>query len=217
MKFIFFALATGLVSVAPPVLGQQLDLNTPAAEMPQTEPVQPKLAKGLLLMHEGRAFFSPCRDRSYLKIEDVSANGAVLSALQEFGLGSGRNLYVELVAVEQGGLLEVSAINFAHTTARCLGSASNKEQWRAVGLDADWEAAAGVGSLRVEQRDRPELRTSYGALKSEGGQHLIEATGAVLAIAPGMCRIADGTTLTGWRATLNLDGGEVLEGCAWER
>ncbi len=217
MKLPLFVLAAGLISVALPALAEQSGVTEPTTAVPATEPATPKLAKGLMLTYEGRAILSPCRNRSYLNVEDVSADGAVLAALKEFGLAPGRNLYVELLAVEQGGLLEVSGINFAHTTARCLGSASNEEEWHAIGLNAEWEAAAGVGNMRVERSGQPELRTTYAAIKSEGGQYLIESAGAALAITPGLCRVADGSTLTGWRATLKLDGGEVLEGCAWER
>ena len=66
-------------------------------------------------------------------------------------------------------------------------------------------------------RDQPALSVTYDAVKSEYGQHRIEAPGVALAMKPGMCRLADGSTLTGWRATLALDGGEVRDGCAWER
>ena len=46
---------------------------------------------------------------------------------------------------------------------------------------------------------------------------LVLGAGDALALKPGMCRLADGSPLTGWRATLTLDGGEVRDGCAWER
>lgn len=216
MRTSLVALAAGLITVVPPAQAQQEGAPLPPAAQ-TAEAVQPKLAKGLILIHEGRIFLSPCRDRSYFNVDDVSEGGGTFAALKDFGLAPGRNLYVELLAIERGGLLEVSGINFAHTTARCLGASANEEVWHAVGLNSEWEAVAGGGALLVERRDQPALRVTYDAAKSEYGQHRIEAPGVALAIKPGVCRLADGSTLTGWRATLTLDDGEVRDGCAWER
>ena len=216
MNTSLLALAAALIALAQPALAKQ-DAASSALDAQAAQATQPKLAKGLILIHEGRVFLSPCRDRSYFNVDDVSEGGATLAALKDFGLAPGRNLYVELLAIERGGLLEVSGINFAHTTARCLGARANEEVWHAVGLNSEWEVAAGGSALLLERRDQPALSVTYDAVKSEYGQHRIEAPGVALALKPGMCRLADGSTLTGWRATLTLDGGEVRDGCAWER
>ncbi len=214
MKILHSLLLSGLSIAAVPALAAD-----PAVPAPFAAPAssQPKIARGLLLTHEGRVFMAPCRDRSYVNVDDVSEGGAVLSALRDFGFAPGRDLYVELMAVQEGGVLRASAINFAHTTARCLGEAANEEDWRALGLKAEWAAAAGAGALLVERTDAPELRTTYDAVKEEQGSRRIEAEGVALSFTPGLCRVADGNTLTGWRATLTLAGGGALEGCGWER
>lgn len=196
------ALAAELAPIAPMVPTTSVVPTTPMAQISAAAPAQPKIARGLLLLHEGRVFMAPCRDRSYVNVEDVSEGGAVLAALRDFGLAPGYNLYVELMGVQEGGLLRVSGLNFAHATARCLGEAENEEDWRALGLQAEWAAAAGAGALRVERADASELRTTYDAVKDDKGTRSIEAEGVALSFTPGLCRTADGKMLTGWRATL---------------
>jgi uncharacterized membrane protein len=210
MSVFLTILAAGLLAAVTPAMASD---GAPAPAAPE----QPKIARGLLLLHEGRVFMAPCRDRNYLNVEDVSDGGAVLSALKDFGLASGRNLYVELLAVQEGGMLRVSSLNFAHTTARCLGETSNEEDWRALGLRSEWAAAAGAGVLLVERVDAPELRTAYAGVKNDGVQHRIEAKEVTLSFTPGLCRLADGNTITGWHAMLTPGAGAVLEGCGWER
>jgi putative lipoprotein len=183
----------------------------------QQAPAEPKISKGLMLTHEGRFFMTPCRDRSYLNVEDVSADQAVLGALKAFGLAPGRNLYVELLAVQRGGLLEVSGVNFVRTTARCLGETENAEVWRAVGLQSDWEAVAGGGTLLIQGVGDAEIRAMYSAIEHDGERQRIAGAGATLEVEPGICTLADASTMTGWKASLRLRGGEVLQGCAWER
>ena len=152
MKILLSALVAGLSMAALPALAAELapiapmvpttsmvptPPTPPLAQLPAAAaPAQPKIARGLLLLHEGRVFMAPCRDRSYVNVEDVSEAGAVLAALRDFGLAPGNNLYVELIGVQEGGLLRVSGLNFAHATARCLGEAANEEDWRALGLQA---------------------------------------------------------------------------------
>nr|HRM68318.1 hypothetical protein [Thauera phenylacetica] len=152
------ALAAELAPIAPMVPTTSVVPTTPMAQLPAAAaPAQPRIARGLLLLHEGRVFMAPCRDRSYVNVEDVSEGGTVLAALRDFGLAPGNNLYVELMGVQEGGLLRVSGLNFAHAGARCLGEAENEEDWRALGLQAEWAAAAGAGALRVERSTSAEL------------------------------------------------------------
>ena len=187
-----------------------------AADLPPAA-AEAKIARGLMLEHEGRHFLAPCRHRSYLNVEDVSDGGKVLAALKEFGLAPGRGLYVELLAVERGGSLQVSGINFVHTAARCLSEIGDEAGWRAVGLQSAWEAVAGAGRFRVERIGKPVLQFEYGAIEHEGERYRIAAPGASLSLAQGLCRLADGSALTGWQATLVLEEGDTLQGCAWER
>ena len=217
-KFVGLALGLGLAAALPSHAQQIL----PSPPIPpvfegQQEPGEPKIGKGLMLAHEGRYFMSPCRDRSYLNVEDVSTEQAVIGALKDFGLAPGRNLYVELLAVQRGGLLEVSGINFVHTTARCLGDTEHAEIWRAVGLQSDWEAVAGGGTLLIHRAGEPESRVLYGEAERDGERHRIGGAGTALEVEPGICRLEDGSTMTGWKASLRLRTGETLQGCAWER
>lgn len=208
-----------LVAAALPALAQQ----APAPQQPlmppveAAQPAEPKIGKGLVLMHEGRFFMTPCRDRSFFNLDDVSEGEAVFGALKEFGLAPGNNLYVEFYGVERGGLLEVSGINFARTRARCLGEVENDEAWRAVGLQSEWEAVAAGGTLSVTRVGAPEERVLYSAIVSDGAMHRIAGAGTSLEVTPGICRLADGSTMTGWKAVLKLKDGAPLQGCAWER
>ena len=65
----------------------------------------PKLAYGLLMKQGDKVVFTPCRDRSYAMFEDVSADRAVTAALDSVGLATGKKLYVELMAVVDGGMI----------------------------------------------------------------------------------------------------------------
>jgi hypothetical protein len=136
------ALAAELAPIAPMVPTTSVVPTTPMAQLPAAAaPAQPKIARGLLLLHEGRVFMAPCRDRSYVNVEDVSEGGAVLAALRDFGLAPGKQP-LRRADGRAGGrqLLRVSGLNFAHATARCLGEAENEEDWRALGLQAEWAA-----------------------------------------------------------------------------
>ncbi len=211
-------LGLGMIAAAAPVLAQHDQHPQPPEPQPALErPAEPKIGKGLVLMHEGRFFMTPCRDRSFVNLDDVSEGEAVFGALKDFGLAPGSNLYVEFYGVERGGLLEVSGINFARTRARCLGEVENEEAWRAVGLQSEWEAVAAGGTLSVARAGAPEERVLYGAIVSDGATHRIAGAGTALEVTPGICRLADGGTMTGWKAVLTLKGGETLQGCAWER
>lgn len=204
----------GFAMLLPAVLAAQ-----EAASLAATETVAPevKIARGLLLENEGRVFFAPCRDRSYLNVVDDSPGGEVLRALHDFGLAPGSNLYVELLAVQEGGQLRAEAINFARTSARCLGEVNNDEQWRVLGLEGQWAAVAGAGVLLLEQSGRAEIRTSYREIEGAVDEFRIAAELAVLSLRRGLCRLNDGSTLSGWQAQLKTAAGGQLEGCGWER
>ena len=57
------------------------------------------MAYGQMVKQGDKLFFSPCRDRSYAFVEDVSADGSVLKILNSMGVESGKHLYVELLGV----------------------------------------------------------------------------------------------------------------------
>src|SRR5512144_443969 len=86
-----------------------------------TKPIDntPKLAYGQMMKSGDKIVFAPCRDRSYVMFEDVSPDGAVTKALDSVGLAAGKKLYVELLAVVEGGAIKASALNQARTEGRC--------------------------------------------------------------------------------------------------
>jgi putative lipoprotein len=216
-RFLGLVLGLGALAATLPVLAQQAATAPVSIPGEQQTPGGPGIAKGLLLVHEGRVFMAPCRDRSYLNVDDASVGRAVLGALKDFGLAPGRNLYAELLAVQRGGSLEVSGINFVHITARCMRESKDTGEWRAVGLQADWEAMAGGGTLRIERIGEAEAYAIDGEIERDGETVRIAGAGTTLTVAPGICRLADGSTMAGWKASLLLANGEVLQGCAWER
>ena len=82
-------------------------------------------------MEQGdKLIFSPCRDRSYVMLEDVSPDREVTRALDSVGLESGKELYVELLAVVDGGMIRASGLNQARCRQR-TGLAACR--WRGSG------------------------------------------------------------------------------------
>ena len=84
-------------------------LAAPAlASEPPAKPADnsPKLAYGLMMKQGGKVLFSPCRDRSYALVEDVSNDGRVFKGLNMVGLNSGKRLYAELIGVVENGARE---------------------------------------------------------------------------------------------------------------
>ena len=162
MKILLSALVAGLSMAALPTLAAELapiapmvpttsmvptpPPTPPLAQLPAAAaPAQPKIARGLLLLHEGRVFMAPCRDRSYVNVEDVSEAGAVLAALRDFGLAPGNNLYVELMGVQEGGLLRVSGSAPALTSLAPSSEVDGLPDGTAIFV---WAAAGTGGGLR---------------------------------------------------------------------
>ena len=79
----------------------------------------PKIASGLLMKQGDKLVFAPCRDRSYAMVDDISPERMVTRALDSVGLAAGKKLYVELMAVVDGGMLRASGLNLARAEGRC--------------------------------------------------------------------------------------------------
>ena len=103
----------------------------------------PKLASGLLMKQGDKLVFAPCRDRSYAMVEDISPERVVTRALNSVGLEAGKKLYVELMAVIEGGMIKASGLNLARTEGRCQQPGGNEESWRAAGNEPGWLLAVG--------------------------------------------------------------------------
>ena len=202
-------LTLSLIGAAPLVFAG----DAPAA------PSEEKLARGLLLQHEGRLIFSPCRERSYVTVKDVSPGAAVTSTLAELGLKPGKNLYVEFYGTTDGDQLAASAINFARTDAQCQLPGGDSEAWRAAGNNPPWSLVTGGGSLRVIRQDKPDLNLAKVEIKA--GDKLVEIAsperpGVTVRFQRQACRDQAKAMAFGWTVRLTVDGA-TLQGCGWQR
>lgn len=180
----------------------------------------PKLAYGLMMKQGDRLIFTPCRDRSYANVEDVSADGSVTKVLNSIGLDAGKRLYVELLGVLDNGLLKASGFNMARVEGRCQMPGGKEESWRAAGNDPAWALVAGGEHVRLLRYGKPEVVLPYAEFRSEGGVSRYDgsADGAKLAVRldQTLCRDAQANGVFAWTATLDLNG-QTLKGCAWRR
>lgn len=196
-----------------------------AAHAQGTPPVvdtTPKLAFGQMMKQGDKMVFSPCRDRSYATVEDISNNQQVSKALNLVGLGAGKKLYVELVGVIENSVLKASELNLARTDGRCQLPGGQDEAWRAAGNEPGWALVAGAGGeqVRLQRQGKPDVSVPYSAFKPEGGVARFEATKdnqkLSLRFENVLCRDTSTDTVFGWTATVNLNG-QTFKGCAWQR
>lgn len=176
----------------------------------------PKFAYGMLLQHEGRVIFSPCRDRSYSIMEDVSPDHAVTQALNSIGLAAGKKLYVELLAVVEGGALKASALNLAQVEGRCQLPGTSDEAWRAAGNEPGWVLAAGGERIVLKRHGQPDLAAPYLAAKQDGKAVVFAADHLAVRLENTVCRESSGDAVFGWTASVTADD-QALQGCAWQR
>lgn len=176
----------------------------------------PKFAYGMLLQHEGRVIFSPCRDRSYSIMEDVSPERAVTQALNSIGLATGKKLYVELMAVVEGGALKASALNLAQVEGRCQLPGTPDEAWRAAGNEPGWVLAAGGQRIVLKRHGQADLSAPYLAAKQDGKAVVFAAEHLAVRLENTICRDSTGTAVFGWTASVTADD-QTLQGCAWQR
>lgn len=110
-------------------------------------------------------------------LEDVSPDREVTRALDSVGLESGKKLYVELLAVVDGGMIRVSGLNQARTEGRCQQPGGKEESWRAAGNEPGWLLAAGDEAVALKRPGAADLRLPFKVSGNEGGATRIEATG----------------------------------------
>ncbi|MGA9394643.1 MAG: hypothetical protein WCA83_08750 [Azonexus sp.] len=180
----------------------------------------PKLAYGQLMKYDGKLLFSPCRDPSYSTMEDVSQDRAVTKALNSVGLEAGKKLYVELLAVIEGGVIKASAVNQARTEGHCQLPGGNRESWRAAGKEPGWLLAIGNESVALKREGKPDVMTPYAPPTSEGGvtkfKLVTESAKLAIQFDNVLCHDAAANSVFGWTATVEV-GGQTLKGCAWQR
>lgn len=199
-----------------------LGLYAAEGKLPAAKPVDntPKLAYGQALKHGDKVLFTPCRDRSYSVLEDVSPDGVVTKALDSVGLAAGKKLYVELLAVVEGGALRASGINQARTEGRCQQPGGNEESWRAAGNEPGWLLAVGNEVVAVKRPGKPDLRLPFTPPQTAAGVTQVEAAGDGNRLSASfekrLCHDTMADSVFGWTATVNLNG-QTLKGCAWQR
>ena len=180
----------------------------------------PKMAYGLMLKQGDKLVFSPCRDRSYTYVEDVSADGSVTKILNSLGLDAGKRLYVELLSVLDGATLSASAVNMARVEGRCQMPGGKEETWRAAGNDPAWALVAGGEHVQLRRYGNPEVVLPYTEFRTE--DNLTRYDGAnehyklSVRFDKTLCRDTETNGVFAWTATLNLNG-QALKGCAWAR
>lgn len=199
--------------------GQTTQAATAEPAKAEAAPVEDRLASGLLMQHGDRLIFAPCRDRSYTTVDDLSPQAVLTTALKEFGLAPGTNLYVEFVGKLDGGMLRVSGINLASREARCRSFGGAGELWRAAGEKPGWQVVAGEGQLRLKREGKPDWQQAYGEIRQAGETVRISTPGAASAewqFRRQFCHDKAASLLFGWQAEIRIDG-ETLHGCAWQR
>ena len=198
-------------------------LAVPAlANEPSAKPADntPKLAYGLMMKQGGKVLFSPCRDRSYALVEDVSNDGRVFKGLNMVGLDSGKRLYAELVGVVESGMLKVSELNQARTEGRCQQPGEGDEAWRAGGNEPAWGVHQHAGQTVLKRPGKPDLSFPNAVFKREADtvthEFVRDNQRLQLRFERGLCRDTMADTVFGWSAQVTLNG-EALKGCAWQR
>lgn len=198
-----------ILSLTEPVLAQTLE----------TKPTEEQIARGFVMQHDGKMIFTPCRDRSYATVDDLSPNSTVTSSLQTLGLGAGKTLYVEFIGQSDQDMLRVSMINFARTKTRCQLGGGPDELWRATGSNPSWTLVAGAGQLLLKREAMPDIKLSYAEIRTQKTTTQIltpERSGAEWYFHQQVCHDQGAAMIFGWQAELKIDG-MLLHGCAWQR
>lgn len=191
--------------------------NAENAATPITSP--DKLARGLLLLNKDRLIFSPCRDRNYTNVDDVSPGGEVTAALREFGLADGKPLYIEVFGAAAAGMLSINGLNMARSDARCYAPRRSTGEWRA-GAGEAWSLALVEGTATLQRTGHAELTGSYEVMLHTPTQSEIRIAGTTttnIRLTRQNCRDnSNGDRLYAWRAEVTT-ANHKLEGCAWRQ
>jgi len=189
------------------------------AESPPDAP--DKVARGLLLQHQERLIFSPCRDRSYTNVVDASTAGEVTAALRQFGLNDGKPLYIEVFGKAESGILRIDELNMARGDARCYAPRRSTGEWRAGGGDS-WSLTLFEGTATLQRAGQENITGSYEETLKTPMQSEIRvsstSTTTNIRITRQNCRdTSDGDDrLYAWHAEVTTTTGK-LKGCAWRQ
>jgi putative lipoprotein len=180
----------------------------------------PKIASGLLMKQGDKLVFAPCRDRSYAMVDDISPERMVTRALDSVGLAAGKKLYVELMAVLDGGMLRASGLNLARAEGRCQQPGGNVESWRASGNEPGWLLAVGPEVVVLKRLGQPDANVPPTPIVREGGVVRFEAQTEAARLKARfenkVCNDTMADAVFGWTATVEING-QTLKGCAWQR
>ena len=180
----------------------------------------PKIASGLMMKQGDKLVFAPCRDRSYTMVDDISPERMVTKALDSVGLAAGKRLYVELMAVVDGGMLRASGLNLARTEGRCQQTGGNEESWRASGNEPGWLLAIGPEVVVLKRLGQPDVNVPGAPTVRDGGVVRFEARTEASRIKARfenkVCHDTMADAVFGWTATVEING-QTLKGCAWQR
>ena len=180
----------------------------------------PRIASGLLMKQGDRLVFAPCRDRSYTMVDDISPEGMVTRALDSVGLAAGKKLYVELMAVVDGGMLRASGLNLARAEGRCQQTGGNEESWRASGNEPGWLLAVGPEVVVLKRLGQPDVNVPGAPTVRDGGivrfEARTEASRLKARFENKVCNDTMADAVFGWTATVEING-QTLKGCAWQR
>ena len=224
------SMKTGLISLllaalVAPVLAALPDdalrvTDLPENSAPPTVPAAPKLAYGVLMQHQEKLVFSPCRDRSYVLVEDVSPRRVLTGHFAEMGLPRGQRLYVELIGIVENGKLLASDFNMLRVEGRCQMPGGREESWRAAGNDPAWALVLGAEYVQVQRFGQPELALPFSGIEGEGNVRQFSASGdwgrLSLRFDKQSCLDGAAQARFAWSARVELNG-ELLQGCAWQR
>ena len=180
----------------------------------------PRIASGLLMKQGDKLVFAPCRDRSYAMVDDISPERMVTRALDSVGLAAGKKLYVELIAVLDGGMLRASGLNLARAEGRCQQPGGNVESWRASGNEPGWLLAVGPEVVVLKRLGQPDANVPPTPIVREGGvvrfEAQTEASRLKARFENKVCNDTMADAVFGWTATVEING-QTLKGCAWQR
>ena len=151
------------------VLAAALFASTLHAQEAKPVNTTPKVASGLLMKQGDKLVFAPCRDRSYAMVDDISPERMVTKALDSVGLAAGRKLYVELMAVVDGGMVRASGLNLARAEGRCQQPGGNEESWRASGNEPGWLLAIGPEVVVLKRLGQPDINVPGAPTVRDGG------------------------------------------------
>lgn len=183
---------------------------------PSEPPANDKVARGLMLLSQNRMIFSPCRDRSYNAVEDVSPDGATGKALKTLGLADGVPLYVEVFGESASGMLRMQGLNMAQQDARCYAPRRASGEWRAAGQD--WALTLFEGKATLQQTGREDMAAASSETRSPDHVEIrLHGTStAKITLQRQLCHDNDKQRIYAWTAEIDLPDGK-LGGCAWRQ